>query len=395
MSSNFNTLNPAVSKNDLKNLRGNVELLRARTHALKEAEKMDSANMKYGLGIGIALEGDVSQEELFRGVAKYAYETSAGDTESVKILPWQEAMKDEDDANVVGLRLAMSETYLKNYYFAKAFGNFSTGLVVQGEEESESEVKMHTEYQTSSADIVFVWAPRSSHIRVVDEVSGSANCCARTFAVFAEENARVEVISLTRLSLATHFFANKFSHILAGAKVSWTEGVFGGKLVKSDIEDFLIEAGAETEMRNISLAAGERFDFYNAAHHIGNNTISRIAARGIIGAGGKTIYRGVVDVKRGVKSAVGTQEAKFLLAAPDAEVDAIPALDVGSPDTRASHSLSVGHLHEGNFFYPGLRGLAPYEAQAMLFEGFLMHGVPNGEMRKMIQQKLSSSIYHV
>lgn len=382
-------------KNDLKNLRGNVELLRARTHALSEAEKMDPASMKYGLGIATALGGDVSGEDLFGGEAKYTHEISASKTDGVKILPWQEAMKDDSLANEAGLRLAMSDTYLKNYYFAKAFGHFSGGLVIRAEEGSEGEARIKTEYQESAADIVFVWAQRNSRVRVIDEVSGDTSFCARTFAIFAEEGAKVEITSLSRLSGTTHFFSNKFSHILAGAKVSWIEGVFGSKLVKSDIEDYLIESGAETEMRNISLAAGEQFDFYNAAHHIGDNTSSRIFARGIIGARGKTIYRGAIDVVRGVKHATGIQEAKFLLAAPDAEVDAIPALDVGSPDTRASHALFVGHLHDTNFFYPGTRGLAPYEAQAMLFEGFLMHGVDNGEIRHEIQKKFSSSIFHV
>lgn len=376
---------------DLRNLRGNVELLRARTHAIEEAERMDPVNMKYGLGIGTVLENNVSGEELFRGVAKYVHETSGG----VKIFPWQEAMKDRDIANVVGLRLAMSSTCLKNYYFARAFGNFSGGLVVRGEEESEGEARVRTEYRETAADIVFILAPKNSYVRVVDEVSGNANFAARIFAVFTEENAQVEITSLAHFSPQMHFFANKFSHILAGAKMSWTEGFFGGGLVKSDTEDFLIEAGAETEMRNISLAAGERFDFYNAAHHIGSNTSSRIFARGIVGAGAKNIYRGIVDVKRGVKSATGMQEAKFLLTATDAEVDAVPALDVGSPDTKASHALSIGYLHEGNFFYPGTRGLAPYEAQAMLFEGFLMHGTLDARIRDSIRKKLSSSIYHV
>lgn len=381
------SLHPA----DLKNLRGNVELLRARTNALRMAETLDPASMKYGLQIASFLPEEFRTEDLFGGAAKYDTQVRG----RAAVLRWEEGMKDDALSNIAGLRLAVSDTYARNHYFASMFGNFAGGLVVRGESGEEGEIVLRTEFAENGADIVFVWAPRGASMKIAEEVRGSASFAGRTFAVFAEEESRVEIVSLQKCSHNTIFFSNKFSHILRGGSVQWTDAQLGARFAKSDVSNALIEEDANALVSGISLAANQAHDMLHTASHFADNTHSTLHARGIAGSAGKIIYRGNINIGKKVSHARGMQEGKFLIAGADAEIDAIPALDIGSAASSSSHSLSISHLSEKDFYYSRLRGLAPYESQAMLFEGFLMQRIEDELVRDEIREKLSSTIYHV
>ncbi len=243
---------------------------------------------------------------------------------------------------------------------------------------------------------VFVHAKKGSSARIVETGVGDSGEIHKTFFVLAEEGSSVEMISLQNFSRSTSVFWNKFSHVLRNASVSWLEVHTGGATVHSSVEDFLVEEGASATIQNISLSGDQEFHFSNSARHLAPHTRSRISARGVLGGKTKTSYRGMVYIGEGMAEADGMQEGKFLLAAPDAEIDALPSLDIGSPYARSSHALSISHLNEMSFFYPGLRGVEPYISQAMLFEGFLLAGISEESreaVQKNIREKLNSPVY--
>lgn len=248
-----------------------------------------------------------------------------------------------------------------------------------------------------SDDKVFIHARRGSRGRVVCRYENAGDAspiqtfAQKIFFVLAEEGSQVEIMSVQNLSRNTDFSFRKFSHILRGARVSWTDIHIGGRSVRASTEDFLVEEGAESSIRNIILCAMGEYDLADSARHLAPNTRSKISARGVLGGGGKVSYRGAVHIGHGTTGADGRQEAKFLLASDDAEIDAVPSLDVGAYDTRSAHSLSIHYLDDMAFFYPGLRGLSSEAAREELLEGFLFGANEEGffeDIRIEVQKKL-------
>lgn len=359
-----------------------------RLDAVKEAGHLPRHELQYGLGI-FARAGEGVHNALFEtNPVKYEFSRANG----VQVLLWKDAQG-----------LPLLEKYfvperfpvLKNYYFASALASFGSWLVIIAEEGADATLSLKSIVQKNGADFVFVVAKNRASLRIIDTLESESALFGRTMYVIAEENASVEVLSSQNLPHESSLFLNKFSAIEHEGKVSWLDAHFGGGFVKSDIEDFLLGEGAESLIRNITLAGNQNFDFYNASHHRAPHTTSHISARGIAGGGGKIIYRGMVDIGENCPGSRGNQVGRFLLASSGAEIDAIPSLDIRSPEVTSSHAFSINHLKDSDFFYPALRGVEPYRAQAMLFEGFLSHDIIDESILGLIRKKLSSQIYEI
>lgn len=359
-----------------------------RIEAAKEAKHLPRHKMQYGLGI--FARTDEAAEESAYAVDAVRYDFSAAG--GARVLSW----KDVQGLPVLK-KYFIPERFpaLKNYYFARALADFSSGLVIIADEDTSATFSVESVIQKTGADFIFAVARKNSSLRIVDTLRGESILFARTMYVVAEEGASVEVLSSQNVPQKSSLFLNKFSAIERGGKVSWLDAHFGGRFVKSDIEDFLIGEGAESRIQNITLSGNQNFDFYNVSHHRAPHTVSALSARGIAGGGGKIIYRGLVDINENCPGSRGNQTGRFLLASSGAEIDTIPSLDIRSPEVSSSHALSISHLKNADFFYPALRGVKPYRAQAMLFEGFLSHDILDENILSLIREKLSSRIYEI
>ncbi len=366
-------------------------ILKMRLEALREAAHLPRHELQYGLGI-FAKTPDALLANFETNAVRYKFSK----TDGVQVLPWNEAVQSS-----IGLpfieQYFMPERFpvLKNYYFASSAAGFRSGLAIIADPGANADISIESIFEKSGADMIFAVARRGSTLHIADTPGGGSAVSGRTFFVVAEEGANVEISSTQNFPHESSFFANKFSAVFRGGKVSWLDAHFGGRFVKSDIEDFLLEEGAESNIRNLTLAGTEHFDFYNASHHRAPHTSSAIVARGIAGGGGKIIYRGLVDIGENCPGSRGRQNGRFLIASSGAEIDANPSLDIRSPDVSSSHALSISRIKENDLFYPALRGVEAYPAQAMLFEGFLSHDIINENILALIRKKLSSSVYEI
>lgn len=367
-----------------------------RLEALKEAGHLPRHELQYGLGIFASAQNiwtsDVQNSIFETDSVKYEFPNE----ECLEILTWDEAMKSKRDLTLLEKYLTPERfPVLKNYYFASALAGFGSGLVVIAEEGANAVVSLGGVIEKSGADFIFIVGKKGSTLRLADTLHGKGALFGRTMYVVAEEGANVEIVSSQNLPHESSLFLNKFSTVERGGKVSWLDAHFGGGFVKSDIEDFLLGEGAESRIRNLTLSGNQNFDFYNASHHKAPHTTSAISARGIAAGGGKIIYRGLVDIDENCSGSRGNQVGRFLLASSGAEIDAIPSLDIRSPEVSSSHAFSISHMKDSDFFYPALRGVEPYRAQAMLFEGFLSHDIIDESILGLVRKKLSSQIYEI
>ena len=307
-----------------------------------------------------------------------------------KIMRWSE-MDDEAVALLKKYFKPENAPVLKNYYFAQSLADFNDGLVVILE--NNDEVEISTAVQNSGADFIFIVAKAGVNAKISETLTGNAEFFGRTVFVVAEEGSKIEMVSTQDISADSVLFQNKFSHIERGAKVTWHEYHTGGKFVKSDLEDFLAGEGAESFQNVVTLSGSEHFDLYQASHHVASHTVSNISSRGIAGSGSKILYRALLDIPKDIIGATGKEEGRFIITSPSAEIDAIPGLNVASAEGNFSHALSISHLRDTDFFFPALRGIAPYRAQAMLLAGFLLKHGASKQTEDLLNKKLSSPMF--
>lgn len=372
---------------------------RARKEAEAEAKHLPRKKMVYGLGLSEEItDGDLVR---FDGeAAKYEY--AGSETKNPKILSWKDAMKDKEAVALLKKYFKPENVpVLKNYYFAESLAHFGCGLVVIAEEKN-AVFEYSAIAERSGADFIFIVAKENASLRVLETVqSADSFFFGRTVFAVAEKEASVEYITVQGIPEGGMLFQNKFSFSARGGNVQWYEIHAGNGFVKSDIEMTLAEEGAKGTIKNIALSANEHLDVHNASHHKAEHTSSHIFARGVAGSHGKIIYRGMVDIPKDISQVTGKQEAKFITVAPEAEIDALPALNVASPEVSSSHAVSVSHIKDTDLFFPALRGIPSYRAQALYLAGFLsklLDGLPE-EVQKLISgfinKKLSTPLFRV
>lgn len=172
---------------------------------------------------------------------------------------------------------------------------------------------------------------------------------------------------------------------------SWTS-FFGIPKITFFQETQLIGAGSSTEQRTLFFAENDEvFDIFSSTIARGTNTSAKIIARGIGTGKSKVRFDGGISIEQTALGAQGHLFEHTLLLSPDAQMNAIPALTIGTNEVVASHSASVTRIDDEHLLYCMCRGIDEKAATRMIAEGFLMAEVPE-ELRDTIQPLLEKKL---
>ena len=105
----------------------------------------------------------------------------------------------------------------------------------------------------------------------------------------------------------------------------------------------------------------------HAAPHTSSTIISKSVARG----GGRTSYRGLVQVQPGSHHSKSTVKCDALLVDTISRSDTYPYVDVREDDVQMGHEATVSKVSEDQLFYLMSRGLSEDVALAMIVRGFV------------------------
>src|SRR5439155_1684919 len=108
-------------------------------------------------------------------------------------------------------------------------------------------------------------------------------------------------------------------------------------------------------------------DSLHAAPHTSSTIISKSIARG----GGRTSYRGLVQVLEGSAHSRSTVKCDALLVDTISRSDTYPYVDIREDDVSMGHEATVSKVSEDQLFYLMSRGLTEDEAMAMIVRGFI------------------------
>jgi Fe-S cluster assembly protein SufB len=154
--------------------------------------------------------------------------------------------------------------------------------------------------------------------------------------------------------------------------MEWVDGNIGSKVTMKYPAVWLMGEHAKGETLSVAFAGeGQHQDAGAKMVHAAPNTSSSIVSKSVARGGGRTSYRGLVQVQEGCHGSKSTVRCDALLVDDISRSDTYPYVDVRDDDVSLGHEASVSKVSEDQLFYLMSRGLSEEEAMAMIVRGFI------------------------
>ena len=190
--------------------------------------------------------------------------------------------------------------------------------------------------------------------------------------IVVKKDARVRYTTIQNWSNNVYNLVTKRATAAAGATMEWVDGNIGSKVTMKYPAVYMLGEHAKGETLSIAFAGeGQHQDagakMVHAAPHTSSSIVSKSVARG----GGRTSYRGLVQVLEGAHHSASTVRCDALLVDTISRSDTYPYVDVREDDVSMGHEATVSKVSEDQLFYLMSRGMSEEEAMAMIVRGFV------------------------
>src|SRR6187200_3167658 len=182
---------------------------------------------------------------------------------------------------------------------------------------------------------------------------------------------------------------------------NWSNNVFnlGSKLTMKYPSVYLMGERAHGEILSIAFAGkGQHQDAGGKIVHAAPNTTSNIFAKSISKDGGRSSYRGLLEVAKGAHGSRSKVVCDALLLDENSRSDTYPTIRIGEDDVDVGHEASVSKIGEEQLFYLMARGIPEDEAGKLIVNGFIEPIVKElpmeyaVEMNRLIELQMEGSI---
>ncbi|MDW8322270.1 MAG: Fe-S cluster assembly protein SufB, partial [Armatimonadota bacterium] len=155
------------------------------------------------------------------------------------------------------------------------------------------------------------------------------------------------------------------------ATVEWVDGNLGSKLTMKYPSVYMVGKGARGDILSVAFAGpGQHQDAGAKMIHAAPYTTSTVVSKSISRGGGRTTYRGLVQVDEGAVGVKCNVRCDALLLDELSRSDTYPTMNVKEDDVRIEHEATVSKVGEEQLFYLMSRGLSEQEATTMIINGF-------------------------
>jgi Fe-S cluster assembly protein SufB len=116
---------------------------------------------------------------------------------------------------------------------------------------------------------------------------------------------------------------------------------------------------------------GQHQDTGGKMLHLAPHTSSTMISKSVSRGGGRSSYRGLVQVNPGAHHSAATVKCDALLVDTISRSDTYPYNDIREDDVTMGHEATVSKISDDQLFYLMSRGLTEDEAMAMIVRGFI------------------------
>jgi Fe-S cluster assembly protein SufB len=190
--------------------------------------------------------------------------------------------------------------------------------------------------------------------------------------VVVKKDAHVRYTTIQNWSNDVYNLVTKRATVAAGGLMEWVDGNIGSGVTAKYPSVFLLGEGARGETLSLAMAGeGQHQDTGAKMIHAAPRTSSSIVSKSVSRAGGRTSYRGLVQVLPGAHHSASTVRCDALLLDSVSRSDTYPYNDIREDDVSMGHEATVSKVGEEQLFYLMSRGLPEDEAMAMVVRGFI------------------------
>jgi Fe-S cluster assembly protein SufB len=190
--------------------------------------------------------------------------------------------------------------------------------------------------------------------------------------IVVKKNARCRYTTIQNWSNNVYNLVTKRAVANTGATMEWIDGNIGSKVTMKYPAVWLTGEYAKGETLSVAFAGeGQHQDAGAKMVHAAPNTSSSIISKSVARGGGRTSYRGLVQVLEGSHGSKSTVKCDALLVDDISRSDTYPYVDVRDDDVSMGHEATVSKVSEDQLFYLMSRGLGEDEAMAMIVRGFV------------------------
>jgi Fe-S cluster assembly protein SufB len=190
--------------------------------------------------------------------------------------------------------------------------------------------------------------------------------------IIVKKNARCRYTTIQNWSNNVYNLVTKRAVAHEGATMEWVDGNIGSKVTMKYPAVFMTGEHAKGEVLSIAFAGeGQHQDAGAKMVHAAPNTSSTIISKSVARGGGRTSYRGLVQIQEGATGSRSTVKCDALLVDKISRSDTYPYVDVREDDVSMGHEATVSKVSDDQLFYLMSRGLNEDEAMAMIVRGFV------------------------
>jgi len=190
--------------------------------------------------------------------------------------------------------------------------------------------------------------------------------------IIVKKNARCRYTTIQNWSNNVYNLVTKRAVAHEGATMEWVDGNLGSKVTMKYPAVWMTGEHAKGEVLSIAFAGeGQHQDAGAKMVHAAPHTSSTIVSKSVARGGGRTSYRGLVQVDEGAHGSKSTVKCDALLVDTISRSDTYPYVDVREDDVAMGHEATVSRVSDDQLFYLMSRGLSEDEAMAMIVRGFV------------------------
>lgn len=217
--------------------------------------------------------------------------------------------------------------------------------------------------------------------------------------IIVKKDARVRYTTIQNWSTNVYNLVTKRAVVEEGGTMEWVDGNIGSKVTMKYPAVYLTGEHAQGETLTMAFAGkGQYQDTGSKMVHLAPNTKSNIISKSVARGGGRSAYRGLVQITEGAKGSTNNTECDALLVDTISRTDTYPYIDIREDDVTLGHEATVSKVSEMQLFYLMSRGLSEEEAMAMIVRGFvepISRHLPMEyalELNKLIELQMEGSV---
>ena len=216
--------------------------------------------------------------------------------------------------------------------------------------------------------------------------------------LIVDDNAHLRYLSVQEHGPRTWHLGFQRADVGRDATVRTSAVALGGDYARLRSEARLRGQAAESDQLAVYFGDGtQMLDFRTLQDHDAPYTRSDLLFKGAVEDDARSVYSGLVRLRKSAQKANATQTNRNLVLTEGASAESIPNLEIEANDVRCSHASAVGPIDEEQLYYLESRGIDPDEAERLIVLGFfddVFHRLPVSALTRGLRRSVVDKLEH-